>query len=117
MRLAARHAATWVTIGDVAHDGPPLPAEAGAAAVARQIRLLEQACHDEGRDPAGIDRLVLTGTILAPGLDSPEEFATTTAAYGDAGVTDLVVHWPRPSEPYAGDPATFEAVVAASTLG
>lgn len=117
MRLAARLAATWVTFGDVAHDGPPLAADQGSQAVARQIRLLEQACHDEGRDPATIDRLVLTGTVLAPGLGSPDEFAATIAAYSDAGVTDLVVHWPRPSEPYAADPATFVEVVAASTQG
>ena len=117
MRLAARHAATWVTIGDVGHDGPPLGAEAGAQAVARQIRLLQQACDDEGRDPDTIDRLVLTGTILAPGTESPEDFAATREAYAGAGVTDLVVHWPRPSEPYAGDRAAFEAVIAESTQG
>jgi hypothetical protein len=28
------------------------------------------------------------------------------------GITDLVVHWPRPGEPYAGDVATFERVVS-----
>jgi hypothetical protein len=29
-------------------------------------------------------------------------------AYAEAGATDLVVPWPRPDEPYAGDPAVLE---------
>ena len=33
------------------------------------------------------------------------------AAYEEIGVTDLVVHWPRPTEPYEGDPAILEHLV------
>lgn len=103
MRVAARHASTWVTNGDRSHEGPPLPAELGATVVARQRRLLDQTCEAEGRDPATIDTLVLTGPRLDGGLDSIETFRATLAAYADVGVTDLVVHWPRPEPPYEGD--------------
>jgi hypothetical protein len=51
---------------------------------------------------------VLTGPALDPGLDSVEHFDETSARYAAAGVTDPVVHWPRPSAPYAYDAATFE---------
>lgn len=112
MRLAATYAETWVTTGDPAYAGPRLDAAAGAAVVARQAALLEQACHDIGRDPGTIGRLVLTGLNLDSGLTSPGHFDDTVAQYEAIGVTDLVVHWPRQDEPFAADLATFERIFA-----
>jgi hypothetical protein len=82
----------------------------GANVVSDQIARLEDACTAVGRDPATIDRLVLTGPELDPGLVSKDAFADTASRYAEAGVTDVVVHWPRPSEPYAGDVTTFERI-------
>jgi len=53
---------------------------------------------------------VLSGQPLDPGLSSPEEFRDTVGRYEEVGVTDFVVHWPRPSEPYAADLAMFEEI-------
>ena len=39
-----------------------------------------------------------------------EAFRDTAGRYAEAGVTDLVVHWPRAEEPYAADLATFERI-------
>lgn len=105
MRVAARYASIWVTNGDRSHEGPPLRADDGATVVARQRRLLDQACETEDRDPATIQTLVLTGPRLDPGLDSIDAFRATRDAYAAVGVTDLVVHWPRPEPPYLGDEA------------
>jgi alkanesulfonate monooxygenase SsuD/methylene tetrahydromethanopterin reductase-like flavin-dependent oxidoreductase (luciferase family) len=110
MRVVARYASTWVTNGDRSQQGPPLPAEEGAAVVARQRRALDEVCEAEGRDPATIDMLVLTGPRLDAGLDSMETFRVTVAAYAAVGATDLVVHWPRREAPYAGDEAILEAL-------
>lgn len=110
MHVAAKHASTWVTTGARSPDGSLLGRDAGAEVVAGQIHLLEGACSEIGRDPASIARLVLTGPELDAGLRSPAEFAETKAAYAAVGVTDLVVHWPRPSEPYAGDPSILERI-------
>lgn len=110
MRVAARHASMWVTNGDRSHEGPPLPAERGAEVVARQLRLFEEVCEDEGRDPATVERLVLTGPRLASGLQGVDEFRTVVDAYEAVGVTDLVVHWPRPEPPYVGDEAILEEI-------
>ena len=41
-------------------------------------------------------------------LTSVEAFRDTAGRYEEVGVTDLVVHWPRPAPPFAGDEATFE---------
>ena len=110
MRLAARHAAIWVTTGDRNRTGvlPPAP---GAIEIAAQIDRLNEACVEVGRDPASIRRLVLTGPLLDSGLASPSAFRDAIARYQAVGVTDLVVHWPRESEPYVGDVAAFERAI------
>jgi alkanesulfonate monooxygenase SsuD/methylene tetrahydromethanopterin reductase-like flavin-dependent oxidoreductase (luciferase family) len=111
LRLAATYAETWVTTGDrLVHGLDPVE---GAAAVAGQIKRLEEVCGSVGRDPSTIARLVLTGPELRPGLESINAFTDAVGRYAEVGVTDFVVHWPRPSEPYAGDVATFERVVSA----
>ena len=110
MRVAARHASVWVTNGDRAHRGPPLGPQHGALLVARQTTLFEEVCLAEGRDPAPIDRLVLTGPRLDPGLQTPAAFDEVKEAYAAVGVTDLVVHWPRPDGPYAGDQSILEHI-------
>lgn len=109
MDLAARYAETWVTTGTRASEH--LDGASGAALVARQIEHLTEACGRVGRDPNALDRLVVTGAGLDPGLSSVQEFRDTAARYADAGVTDLVVHWPRSSEPYAADPEIFESIL------
>jgi alkanesulfonate monooxygenase SsuD/methylene tetrahydromethanopterin reductase-like flavin-dependent oxidoreductase (luciferase family) len=110
MQLAARYGDYWVTIGDPA-TGVLSPAE-GAGVVREQIGRLHEACARFGRGPASIRKLVLTGLHLDPGLSSPEAFRATVGRYEEAGATDLVVHWPRPSEPFAGELALFERIVS-----
>lgn len=75
--------------------------------VAGQMHALDAACEQIGRDPASINRLVLTGFQLSAPLDA---FAEASEAYEAAGVTDLVVHWPRASEPFAGDPSMLASL-------
>ena len=112
MRLAARVADVWVTTGEPQSDRA-LSAEQGAHVVRGQIARLEEACAGLGRAPASLRRLVLTGPDLDAGLASLESFQDTIGRYAEAGVTDLVVHWPRPDKPYAGDLRTFERIIAA----
>jgi alkanesulfonate monooxygenase SsuD/methylene tetrahydromethanopterin reductase-like flavin-dependent oxidoreductase (luciferase family) len=91
LRVAAKHASIWVTNGQRAHQGPPLPPDQGATVVARQPRLFEQACEAEGRDPAAVDKLVLIGPRLDSGLESAATFRTVVDAPAAVGITDLVV--------------------------
>ena len=108
LRLAARYGDVWVTTGPSSNQ--ILSVEDGPAFVAEQIRRLEEACQEVGRDPASLGRLVLTGPNLDPGLHSPAAFRSTAARYEEVGVTDLVVHWPRASDPYAGDIGVLEQI-------
>jgi alkanesulfonate monooxygenase SsuD/methylene tetrahydromethanopterin reductase-like flavin-dependent oxidoreductase (luciferase family) len=112
MQLAARYAETWVTTGN-RNRSDPVDTAQGARDVRDQIDLLEDACIEEGRDPATLSRLVLTGPRLTSGLSSVDEFEDTVGRYAAIGVTDLVVHWPREDEPYAADYPTFERIFTA----
>lgn len=112
MALAATFGQVWVTTGDPRNDGAPLGAAEGARSLRPQLDALERACEAADRDPATIDRLVLTGLELDDGLGSIDELRHTLGCYGEASFTDLVVHRPRPSAPYAGDVERFEAICA-----
>jgi alkanesulfonate monooxygenase SsuD/methylene tetrahydromethanopterin reductase-like flavin-dependent oxidoreductase (luciferase family) len=111
MRLAVEHADIWVTNGPRSHTGAPLAAPDGAAVVRSQMQRLDDHCAAAGRDPASLQRLAVTGARLDAGLGSVATWQATRAAYDEAGITDLVVHWPRPTEPYQGDPAILEHLV------
>ena len=112
MELAATHAEFWVTTGDRTATGT-MGAVEGAAVVAGQIADLTAACERVGRDPATIDRLLLTGPGLSPCTESVESFRDAIGRYAAAGVTDLVLQWPRPAAPYAGDVEAFEEIFRA----
>ena len=112
MRLAAIHGQSWVTTGDRRREGT-LGAAEGARIVAEQMARLEEVCLQLGRDPRSLRRLVLTGPMLDAGLASVEQFTDTVGRYGELGVTDFVVHWPRAEEPYAADLVTFERIFSA----
>jgi alkanesulfonate monooxygenase SsuD/methylene tetrahydromethanopterin reductase-like flavin-dependent oxidoreductase (luciferase family) len=112
MRVAATYADTWVTIGERGSEGP-LDAQEGAKMIHEQLAQLDELCTQTGRDPASLQRLLLTGPVLDPGLGSVEEFRDTVGRYSEIGITDLVVHWPRADEPYAANLATFEQILAA----
>jgi len=111
MHLAARFGQTWVTTGD-RRQGEVLQAEDGAAVVKQQMQLLDNICLDMGRDPATIGRLVLIGPGLEPGLASLDAFRRTRDRYEEIGVTDLVVHWPRSTEPYFGSVKVLEEIMS-----
>jgi alkanesulfonate monooxygenase SsuD/methylene tetrahydromethanopterin reductase-like flavin-dependent oxidoreductase (luciferase family) len=109
IRVAARFAQTWVTTGSRVRPGPVNPRQ-GARDVRQQMDLLDRACNDIGRESSDIARMVVTGPTLTSGLRSRDEFADTAGCYASVGVTDLAVHWPRPTEPYQADYSIFERI-------
>jgi hypothetical protein len=76
----------------------------------RQVEYLEKACAAVGRDPATVRRLLVAGPTVGGVLASKEAFFDAAGLLGDVGITDLVVQWPRPDEPYRGDVRVLEAV-------
>jgi alkanesulfonate monooxygenase SsuD/methylene tetrahydromethanopterin reductase-like flavin-dependent oxidoreductase (luciferase family) len=112
MRLAARHGDAWVTSG-APNSFAARPWPEVLPLLRAQVRTLEEACEQQGRDPAGIERVLLAGASVAGVTGSVAAFEDASAAFADAGFTDLVVHWPRPEEPFAGSLDMLEEVAAA----
>jgi alkanesulfonate monooxygenase SsuD/methylene tetrahydromethanopterin reductase-like flavin-dependent oxidoreductase (luciferase family) len=79
LRLAARHADIWNTVGT--------PEDAG-----KVNQRLTEICGEEGRDPATLVRAVSPSINL---LASVEAFAEGVAAYHAAGFRDICMPWPR----------------------
>ncbi len=103
VRLAARLGQGWV-----ANPSSETPFEE----VRRQSALFEAACVDAGRDPDEMPRLLLTGFTDEPWLSSVGAFEDLAGRYGELGITDIAIHWPRPDSDWASDPAVFEQIAA-----
>ncbi|RJL32220.1 LLM class flavin-dependent oxidoreductase [Bailinhaonella thermotolerans] len=102
MRLAARFAQTWIT-QDVG----------GFSDVRRQCERLSEIVAETR--PAGEPprRLIAAGAGPAERpLASVEAFKDYAGRYGELGITDVVLHWPRPDGPYQADPRVLEEVAA-----
>jgi alkanesulfonate monooxygenase SsuD/methylene tetrahydromethanopterin reductase-like flavin-dependent oxidoreductase (luciferase family) len=112
MRLTAELGQAWVTVGERDREGGAAPVDEGVATVAVQVAALDEACANGGRDPSTLDRIVLSGLNLHSGLGSLDEFEDALGQYEAIGITDVVVHWPRPREPYKGDERAFEELFA-----
>jgi len=99
MRLAARYASMWVTTG-LPGNFRPGRFDQMAGPMKDQLDRLDEACADEGRDPATLDRMVVSGIQLGGALASPESFVEASGFFAGLGFTDLAVVWPRPDFPF-----------------
>src|SRR5690348_15837061 len=95
LRLAARYGQAWVTTGDpkLSESGTP---EQSVEALRGQIAKLSQACADAGRDPAGLEKTLLTGFTpdRARPLQSLDAFVDFAGRHQELGFTEIVIHWP-----------------------
>jgi alkanesulfonate monooxygenase SsuD/methylene tetrahydromethanopterin reductase-like flavin-dependent oxidoreductase (luciferase family) len=95
MRVAARHADTWVTYG-------PLVAEPTRdqwfEGVTRQVADLHAACEHVTRDPATVRRAALVGLELGWAQESIGAWEDFCGGTEELGFTDVIVHWPRPHD-------------------
>ncbi|TDD93650.1 LLM class flavin-dependent oxidoreductase [Actinomadura rubrisoli] len=103
MRLAARYGTGWVTSGRAEGREP-------REVVRSRLEALRAACEAEGR--VLDDLVLLTGFTDEPWLESAGAFADLAGAYGELGVTEVALHWPRPGTPWDADMKVFEAVAA-----
>ncbi len=96
MKLVVRYGQGWVAV-----DGHDATAD-------KHARLLD-VCEGEGRDPATLERMALLGFEEAP-LVSAEAFRDAVGRYGEMGFTDVIVHWPRTSAPFAAAEQILEQI-------
>ncbi|MDQ0787995.1 LLM class flavin-dependent oxidoreductase [Streptomyces sp. B3I8] len=112
LALAARYGQGWVTTGDpkLFEEGTP---EQSLEAIRGQIGRLGRACAEVGRDVAGLDKVLLTGFTPDRGrpLESVDAFVDFAARHLEAGITEIVLHWPIADSDFAADQAVFEKIV------
>jgi alkanesulfonate monooxygenase SsuD/methylene tetrahydromethanopterin reductase-like flavin-dependent oxidoreductase (luciferase family) len=109
MGLAARHGQYWVTTG-VPNLFVSAPYDRALPVIRQQMEMIDKACVDVGRDPATLSRLLVAGPTVGGVLASREAFFDAAGRFGEAGVTDLVVQWPRPDEPFQGEEKVLDDV-------
>ncbi|MET8680363.1 LLM class flavin-dependent oxidoreductase [Streptomyces sp. NPDC004647] len=111
MKLAARHGQAWVTTGDPKVSSAGTPAES-LAAIRGQLDRLTAACGEIGRDPAELEKVLLTGFTPDRPLDSFDAFVDFAGAHAELGFTEIVLHWPIPDSIFAADEKVFERIAA-----
>lgn len=101
LRLVARFGDAWISDGD---DG----------LVRRHNDILAAHCEAVGRDPAGLERIMLIGDTKERPLASLEAFTDFVGRHAELGFTEIVFHHPRPDDPvWTEDPAIVEEIAAA----
>jgi alkanesulfonate monooxygenase SsuD/methylene tetrahydromethanopterin reductase-like flavin-dependent oxidoreductase (luciferase family) len=113
LALTARYADAWITIGDPWRDGS---VEGLERAVREQSARLDAECTAIGRDPATIDRILLTGAGDHRPLAGVDAFVECVDRFASIGITDLVVHHPRAEDPHWDDPDDILERIAADAL-
>jgi alkanesulfonate monooxygenase SsuD/methylene tetrahydromethanopterin reductase-like flavin-dependent oxidoreductase (luciferase family) len=110
MRVVAKHASSWIVTDDPRDE--EATAEDAYRNLAAQLVNLDKACEAEGRDPATLDRLLLTGFSALRPMASIGEFQDVAGRVAEMGFTDLVVHHPRRGEPFLAAPDILEEIAA-----
>ena len=107
LRFAARTGDAWVTTGPKVDD---LDEWWTALDTARQT--LDDALGAAGRDPAAFPRYLNLDSAPQFSLESRGVFEEMVGHAEALGFTDVITHWPRPDEPYAGTESVLDDVAA-----
>lgn len=107
MRFAARIGDGWITTGKGGDD-----AEAWWTGVTEVAERFSATLSDAGRDPSSFRRYLYADAGPAYSLTSVAAFTETAERAAGLGFTDVVVHWPRPTDPFRGDPAILDDLAA-----
>jgi alkanesulfonate monooxygenase SsuD/methylene tetrahydromethanopterin reductase-like flavin-dependent oxidoreductase (luciferase family) len=105
--LAARLGDGWVTTGKPSDD-----VSAWWVSVGDRIRRFEDALAAAGRESAAVPKCVSLDAAGPYSLSSAAYLADAAGRAGQLGFTDVIIHWPRPDGPYAGDERVLETVAA-----
>lgn len=105
LRLAARHGQGWITTGRPSDD-----AEQWWRGVAELSAMFDRTLEETGRDPANVRRYLSVDAGPRYSLSSVDAFTDAAQRAQKLGFTDIVVHWPRATDPYLGREAVLERV-------
>ncbi|MGI8667316.1 MAG: LLM class flavin-dependent oxidoreductase [Jatrophihabitans sp.] len=111
LELTARFGDAWITAGPANWLGGYTQAEC-LATVTAQLARLEQACVAGDRDFQSLQRIMIATPMCGNPLESAKECLRIAEQYAEVGITQLVIHWPRASGPYAGDERVLQDIAA-----
>jgi alkanesulfonate monooxygenase SsuD/methylene tetrahydromethanopterin reductase-like flavin-dependent oxidoreductase (luciferase family) len=98
LRLVARHADAWVTLGgqpQTPERGVPTVSEAeGLESTRERVAMLDSYCRDLGRDPREIRRIILAYRRRVDPLSSLDAFDEFVGTYAELGFEEFVFYWP-----------------------
>ncbi|MEV0688514.1 LLM class flavin-dependent oxidoreductase [Nocardia sp. NPDC050378] len=109
IHTAAKHGDVWVTTGWPGH-GELARFDAAIPALREQAAQLDRACHEAGRAPKDVRRMLVTGAKVGGELESLGSYRDACGMLDEIGFTDLVSHWPRPDFPYEGSMSVLENI-------
>lgn len=115
LRTVVRHAQLWIADDTMAgRDGEgPTTADTWAA-LEKASRKLDAALEQEGRDPATLPRLLLSGLSPLRTMASKARFDEVAGRVEELGFTDFVVHHPRESGAYATPADVLDEIAPAN---
>jgi len=115
LRTVVKHAQMWIADDTTAgRDGEgPTPADTWAA-LEKASRKLDAALEQEGRDPATLPRLLLSGLSPLRTMESKARFDEVAGRAEELGFTDFVVHYPRESGAYATPADVLDEIAPAN---
>lgn len=105
LRLAARYGQGWITTGRPSDDN-----EEWWRRVAALSERFDRALDEAGRDPARVRRYLSLDAGPVYSLTSVDTFTDAAQRARKLGFTDIVVHWPRATDPYCGREAVLERI-------
>ncbi|MGO4599972.1 LLM class flavin-dependent oxidoreductase [Terrabacter sp. 2RAF25] len=107
IRLAVERGDGWMTYGgNVDTD------DEWWALVASLSTRVDEALADAGRASADLDRYLNLDSAPTFTLSSAGCFEDAVGRAADLGFTDVITHWPRPSDPYRGTREVLDEVVS-----
>lgn len=107
MKVAATYGGGWVTTGRGAET-----LDEWWTDIAALSQRFDQVLAENGRERDEVHRYLSLDAAPVFSLVSKEAFVDAAGRAGELGFTDVVVHWPRSSGPYAGRESVLEEVVS-----
>jgi alkanesulfonate monooxygenase SsuD/methylene tetrahydromethanopterin reductase-like flavin-dependent oxidoreductase (luciferase family) len=115
LRTVVKHAQLWIADDTLAGRDGEGPTEADTwTALETASRKLDDALEKEGRDPATLPRLLLSGLSPLRTMASKARFDDVAGRVEELGFTDLVVHYPRESGAYATPAHVLDEIAPAN---
>src|SRR6476646_147248 len=97
----------WATTGPESVD---IGTRQWWASIAELVERFESAADRAGRDPAAMGRYLNLDSAPVLSVSSIDAFTDAAGRATALGLTEVLVHWPRPEGIYAGDDAVLDQI-------